>query len=391
METNNNTVQETCIALKADGTKCQKTKLVEGTHRCSAHHNAFQLRGPHGTAFHELNLVHKRQRKELEEIMGNHIDYRQQLEQLKIQQKNEEDELFNHQRDERRTVYNGRNPDEEFAQRRILRIERLRRDREEREQHQLRVMQEFNVWQNRLRNNVVQQTNTNITQQVVTNVNVPNQRQRKLKDFVKDSQNVHTKETVKMVDQAIKNLLEIKVEDKYKNFDRKSDLFPPIIGEMIIECNLSEDIANNMKTFYKKDFEIYNYGKDIYFKILNAVWTCVKTHDDKITICKDIIPKELKDSVGQCPAGNLTRLCNILNAYLYNVNFKEPVEELGEFISETMRKYTDERKILTKVQNKLIQLNFPKDKWIEWVQPFITSGKVEFSNTDSSGNTLVIV
>jgi hypothetical protein len=66
-----------------------------------------------------------------------------------------------------------------------------------------------------------------------------------------------------------------------------------------------------MMNRYIKDDDVYEMGNGIYGKVLDGVWQYIRNSPDKADLCK-ILRSELKDSIGMCLAGNLTRICNVV-------------------------------------------------------------------------------
>jgi hypothetical protein len=61
--------------------------------------------------------------------------------------------------------------------------------------------------------------------------------------------------------------------------------------------------------------------------VLDGLWQYIKHSEHKKDLCK-ILAAELKENVGQCLQGNLSRLCNVLAGYMEGVGSQESVAEI---------------------------------------------------------------
>ena len=141
---------------------------------------------------------------------------------------------------------------------------------------------------------------------------VPDVPVRELQRFAQDNQNVHTLEALNRTKEIVKNVLKIPVPPIYKWNVRTISKTP---GAIIINCGLSINAGRCMVDRYTLDDNIYEMGKGIYGRVLDGVWQYIKNSEDKKDLCK-ILAQELKDNVGMCLQGNLSRLCNVLAGYM---------------------------------------------------------------------------
>lgn len=362
--------QHVCAGILGNGDRCTRTKLVPDTRYCTVHHKVFLERGPHSLARYELNLKQKREQHDLWMDINQFDNAHQIMIELRTEHRIQMNELKRKQLEEIETVYNGRDPDEEYRVHHEQRLEEKRRQRQEQQEQHLRNMQALH--------------NAAVAAHVNNNV----QPRMSLKKFVNNEQNVHFEETVNMVQDTIKQLFKIKVDKEYQ-WDERNKICSKTPGEIILDCGLSLNAARHMMNLYCENIDIYGLGVGIYSKALDAVWQFSKRSEDKASICK-IIKIELEDCVGQCPQGNLTRVCNILNGYLYNFNAskKSVNEELGQYLSELLNVSSEDERI-KKAQAKLEELKVPPSQWITWVEGLVSEGRVEFDGTGSS-NRLTI-
>jgi hypothetical protein len=145
-----------------------------------------------------------------------------------------------------------------------------------------------------------------------------------LQRFATDNQNVHTTLALNQTKTIVASMLEIHVPDDYKWNVYTISKTP---GEIISNCQLSINAGRVMMDKYTLSDDIYEMGEGIYGKVLDAVWQYIKHSDHKTDLCK-ILAQELKDNVGQCLQGNLSRLCNVLAGYMDGVGSQESLAEI---------------------------------------------------------------
>jgi hypothetical protein len=178
-----------------------------------------------------------------------------------------------------------------------------------------------------------------------------------LSSFVNDTENVHTKEVVNPVLETAKKLI------KYASkISPSQDTFK----EVIYECKLSDNARKQLAFMYYSTEKIYNLKEPTYRLVLDGLWYYIK--DQKENIKKDIIfrlSQELEDNYGTCPAGNLSRLINVLSGFMEGVaNYEESVQDSMARIS----KIKDKNKKMEEALNLLKFKNVPKEEWDAWLE-----------------------
>ena len=144
-----------------------------------------------------------------------------------------------------------------------------------------------------------------------------------LQRFATDNQNVHTTVAVNQTKTIVASMLEIHVPDDYK---WNVYIISKTPGEIISDCHLGINAGRVMMDKYTLSDNIYEMGEGIYGKVLDGVWQYIKHSDHKTDLCK-ILATELKDNVGQCLQGNLSRLCNVLAGYM-DMGSQESLSEI---------------------------------------------------------------
>ena len=186
---------------------------------------------------------------------------------------------------------------------------------------------------------------------------------RQLERIANDNQNVHTTEMVKQTKEIVKKVLAISVPFEYQWNVYWVSKTP---GEIISNCTLQINPARIMMDKYTLPDDIYEMGPGIYGRVLDGVWQYIKNSKDKKDLCK-ILAQELKENVGMCLQGNLSRLCNVLAGYIDGMSQESVAEILGrEFAIISQIADYDER---FAKGNKILDENNVTDRMIreEWI------------------------
>ena len=186
----------------------------------------------------------------------------------------------------------------------------------------------------------------------------------RLQGIANDNQNVHTREMVEQTKDIVKKVLEIAVPQSYRWNVRMISKTP---GAIIMNCGLGINAGRIMMDKYTLDDDIYEMGGGIYGKVLDGVWQYIKNSKDKEDLCK-ILSQELKENVGMCLQGNLSRLCNVLAGYMDGIG---PQESIAEILGREFAKLVeleDENEKLEKA-NKILDDNKVTDEKVreEWI------------------------
>ena len=121
-----------------------------------------------------------------------------------------------------------------------------------------------------------------------------------------------------------------------------------------------------MQMKYSKGDDIYDMGRGIYGKVLDAVWQFIRKSSDKECLYK-ILKTELEDNIGMCEQGNLTRLCNILSGYMDGIAPPESLnEKLGRLFGDLAKNPDEESR--KKAGLEILKENtVPEDQWAVWL------------------------
>ena len=353
-----------CIAInKKDGLRCSKRATTD--RRCGVHHAIVLKEGPNHVELLEVKYSYKERRRALNKQLTEAIealgpqprvhardDLRRTFDdrfRVLLQQEREEYNIVR-QRQQDDIERTGINPDAVQDARRREQAQQAQARRNER-LAALNHDQEIRLNQ-RVRE--IQQINVEVQRQVD---------QRPLANFANDRQNVHTTSAVRQTMNTIKEILKIEVPEEYRwNMRTVSKT----MSEIISECNLSPASAWQMVAKYCSDETIYDLVPGVYGKVLDSVWQYIKTSPDKDDL-KRILTSEMKDNIGMCAQGNLSRLTNILAGYLECVVAEESmVEQLGRLLPALMN-IEDIPMRLNAAANLFKNIGLPQDQWEPWV------------------------
>lgn len=187
--------------------------------------------------------------------------------------------------------------------------------------------------------------------------------QRELAEFAADRQNIHTTQSVEMTKEVVGRVLKIAVPREYRwNMNTVSKT----AGEIIADCKLTPHEMVEMINRYVRDDDVYEMGKGIYGKVLDGVWQYIRNSADKADLCR-ILKQELKDNIGMCAQGNLTRLCNVLSGYMDGIGPQESASErLGRELPKLMElENVPER--MAKAKALLREVALPETEWAAWL------------------------
>lgn len=183
-----------------------------------------------------------------------------------------------------------------------------------------------------------------------------------LAGFANDRQNVHTTAAVKNTLDVIKEILKIEVPLEYRwNMINVSKT----MSEIISECQLSPASAWQMVAKYCSDETIYDLQRGIYGKVLDCVWQYIKNSPDKEDL-KKILKAEMRDNIGMCAQGNLSRLTNILAGYIDCVTVVESMQDkLGRLLPPLMN-IEDIAQRLIAAARVFVEVELPPEQWEAW-------------------------
>lgn len=362
---------DVCCAYNVKGTKCIKRATVGDL--CGTHNNSRNLAGPNKYARNQLlyklngeidriaELYHPRYAEHepmSPEWRAINIEMREEILAARNLYSTELRILIERQRLETETT--GVNPDTEAQEnRRQRRAENVRR-REARRELRERFMND------RARMREIVQNDNNLLarfQEFLDEDDPAVPRERGLREFVQDPQNVHTAEAVTNTKDIIDKIRKVAVPDGYRWNMSVTSKTP---GEIIAECGLSIHAACQMLTQYSNNVAIYDIEEGIYGKVLDSVWQFVKNSPDKDDLCK-VIKQEMEDNVGMCAQGNLSRICNIVSGYMDGVTQMESLsEKLGRLFAELSKEDPTIRE--DKAKTILTENMVPHEQWEAWME-----------------------
>lgn len=359
-----------CIAIKAsDGLRCSKRGTVE--RRCGTHHKIVTDEGPNRVELMEVIYSFKGQKKALtkhfseliaalghQPILNNRGDeylqisrqYRERLRLINAEQAQQYNNVYERQQAD--IIRTGINPDAVQQARRRVEIQqreaqrqRVQAERQQRQAQRIAAIQQEGL-DRRLRDI----------------------EERPLANFANDRQNVHTTAAVTQTLKIVNEILKIPVPEEYKwNMRTVSKT----MSEIISECNLSPASAWQMVAKYCSDETIYDLVPGVYGKVLDSVWQYIKSSPDKEDL-KKILTSEMRDNIGMCAQGNLSRLTNILAGYVDCIVVEESIaDKLGRMLPPLMEIENIPRR-LYHAARIFKEVGLPNDQWEAWAYGLLT-------------------
>jgi hypothetical protein len=186
-----------------------------------------------------------------------------------------------------------------------------------------------------------------------------------------DAQNVHTTIIVNYTTESVNAILNIERPDEYKKMHPIKDIFCEIILECPFTINSLLQFTNRYLSVIYDD-DIYGLGPEIYQRVTDAIWYYIKQSPHKEDLCKRFA-EELRDSVGMCAQGNLSRLCNVLGGYLDTIKEQKSINEIiGDKLSAISKNTTlSEFRRLQMAKQAFEEVRLPKEQWRVWLEPLV--------------------
>jgi hypothetical protein len=183
--------------------------------------------------------------------------------------------------------------------------------------------------------------------------------------FANDNQNVHTQLVVEQTKKNVAEILKISVPVDYR---WQRNTLSMTYKTIILFCRLSPKSTWQFTSMYCSDATIYDLEPGIFGKVVDGVWQFISKSPDKQDL-KKILTSELRDNIGMCAQGNLSRICNVLQGYLEGIGQKESVSEiLGREFPKLME---IENQVEREARGAAIlrENNVPENQWENWLEP----------------------
>lgn len=180
-----------------------------------------------------------------------------------------------------------------------------------------------------------------------------------------DAQNVHTTLVVDQTKKNVQEILKIPVPEEFKWQRNKVSMTYKTI---IMFCHLSPKSVWQFSSMYCSDATIYDMEPGIFGKVVDGVWQFISKSPDR-TDLKKILAAELRDNIGMCAQGNLSRMCNVLQGYMEGIGQKESVSEiLGREFPKLME---IENPVEREARGAAIlrENAVPEGEWENWLEP----------------------
>jgi hypothetical protein len=183
--------------------------------------------------------------------------------------------------------------------------------------------------------------------------------------FANDNQNVHTTLVVEQTKKNVAEILKIPVPQDYRWQASKLSLTYKTI---IMFCHLSPKAVWQFTSMYCSDATIYDMEPGIFGKVVDGVWQYINKSPDRKDL-KKILAAELRDNIGMCAQGNLSRVCNVLQGYMEGIGQKESVSTiLGREFPKLME---IENPVEREARGAAIlrENAVPEGEWNDWLEP----------------------
>jgi hypothetical protein len=183
--------------------------------------------------------------------------------------------------------------------------------------------------------------------------------------FANDNQNVHTQLVVEQTKKNVTEILKIPVPIDYR---WQRNTLSMTYKTIILFCRLSPKSTWQFTSMYCSDATIYDLEPGIFGKVVDGVWQFISKSPHKQDL-KKILTSELRDNIGMCAQGNLSRICNVLQGYLEGIGQKESVSEiLGREFPKLME---IENQVEREARGAAIlrENNVPENQWENWLEP----------------------
>uniref|UniRef100_A0A6C0CHX2 Uncharacterized protein n=1 Tax=viral metagenome TaxID=1070528 RepID=A0A6C0CHX2_9ZZZZ len=194
---------------------------------------------------------------------------------------------------------------------------------------------------------------------------LPPANQQQLARLANDNQNVHTQLVVEQTKKNVQEILKIPVPEIFKWQRNKLSMTYKTI---VMFCHLSPKSAWQFSSMYCSDATIYDLEPGIFGKVVDGVWQFIKNSPDRVDL-KKILSAELRDNIGMCAQGNLSRMCNVLQGYMDGIGQKESVSEiLGREFPKLMEL---ENPVEREARGAAIlrENAVPEGEWENWLEP----------------------
>ena len=183
--------------------------------------------------------------------------------------------------------------------------------------------------------------------------------------FANDNQNVHTQLVVEQTKKNVAEILKIPVPFDYR---WQRNTLSMTYKTIILFCRLSPKSTWQFTSMYCSDATIYDLEPGIFGKVMDGVWQFISKSPHKQDL-KKILTSELRDNIGMCAQGNLSRICNVLQGYLEGIGQKESISEiLGREFPKLME---IENQVEREARGAAIlrENNVPEGQWENWLEP----------------------
>jgi hypothetical protein len=146
-----------------------------------------------------------------------------------------------------------------------------------------------------------------------------------LEKISSDMENVHDSKVNKNIKKLANEILKIRVPEDL-------DVMKTIFNEICMD----DDVRSQLTYMYYNKGEFLEYGESSYRKFMDCIISySLSQPEDKKKEIFSILTKEIKDSIGLCFQGNISRLINVLSGYIeIEITYEPTIQEVFAEISK---------------------------------------------------------
>lgn len=181
-----------------------------------------------------------------------------------------------------------------------------------------------------------------------------------LQRIARDTQNVHTKEVTKQMNDGTKYLLDIPVPE---NQDTLAEMELMWMNKNIAQ---RKRVMTDVKKWYKKKTCVEE-NDYLYKRMLDGLWVRIKNNDELV----QRLWEEASESVYMCCQGHLSRLTNVLVGFAEEVKAEIPVGELLQHnMAAIAKKDVSTESKVAEAWGVMEELKVPMDQRNAWIEAF---------------------
>lgn len=169
----------------------------------------------------------------------------------------------------------------------------------------------------------------------------------------------------------VENVHDSKVNKNIKKLASEILKFPPssdidVMKIIFTEISMSDEIRAQLTYMYYKKDRFLDYGEASYRKFMDCIISFALTQpEEKKKEIFTILTNEIKDSIGLCFQGNISRLINVLSGFLeIEITYEPSIQEVFAEISKIEDKNIKFEKAIRAFDDFAIEYS----QWNHWLE-----------------------